>query len=88
MAAWKKGESGNPAGRPPRGSAWAELAREIGDEIVGGVPRRRQVLLAVYDRAMGGDLRAAEFLAELEHPTGSADILGPLRLLTWQGEGD
>ena len=29
--AWKKGQSGNPAGRPATGESWAELIKKIGD---------------------------------------------------------
>ena len=28
---WKKGTSGNPRGRPPKGQSWAELIRQVGD---------------------------------------------------------
>jgi hypothetical protein len=30
--AWKKGVSGNPAGRPKTGQSWGEIAKEIGDQ--------------------------------------------------------
>lgn len=30
-SAWKKGQSGNPAGAPKRGESWAEIIKRIGD---------------------------------------------------------
>ena len=33
--AWKKGESGNPAGRPGFGQSWAEVIKKIGDMTPG-----------------------------------------------------
>jgi hypothetical protein len=93
---WKKGVSGNPAGRPPRGDTWAEIARAIGGEVVfhpelGEVQRRRLVLLKVYELATAGDMRAVEFLAlredgpVLEYSPGLN--LQPIRILAL-GEGD
>jgi len=29
---WKKGESGNPKGRPKTGQSWSEIAKEIGEQ--------------------------------------------------------
>lgn len=30
---FKPGKSGNPKGRPPSGSAWSDILREIGEEV-------------------------------------------------------
>jgi len=93
---WKKGTSGNPAGRPPRGETWAEIARALGDETVwdvelGDVPRRRLVLLKVYELAMRGDMKAVEFLALREdgpvQDFAPGPFLQPIRLLSF-GEVD
>ena len=66
---WKPGQSGNPAGRPPKGKSWAEISRAIGDEIVGrgrakdDSPRRVRVLRKVWKLAEDGERWAVEFLA-------------------------
>lgn len=69
---FKKGESGNPAGRPPKDESIAALVRELGKrrkqiKISGKkkmVPLINAVLLKMYDRALSGDVAAAKFLAE------------------------
>lgn len=57
---WKKGESGNPNGRPPAGRAFAEALRVIGEEK----GNLEAVAAKVWELARDGDLRAIKLLAE------------------------
>ena len=55
---WKKGQSGNPAGRPRNGHAVAERLRvRIADDI-------DEILTAVITQAKAGDLMACRLLGE------------------------
>jgi len=59
-SAFKPGQSGNPAGRPKKGDAWADIYAEIMEEAVGtvaargGMPGkgRRKVRLAIANRVV------------------------------------
>jgi len=59
-APWQPGQSGNPAGRPKKGDAWADIYGEIMEEAVGtvavrgGLPgkSRRKVRRAIADRVV------------------------------------
>lgn len=73
QARWKKGQSGNPAGRAKgQRNLKTDLAAEL-SEIVqiseGGTPRRitkqRALLKALTARAIGGDSRAASLVLNL-----------------------
>ena len=56
-AAWKPGQSGNPAGRPPGTGEVAKLRAAI----AGNVPA---ILQSLTDAALGGDVQAAKLLLE------------------------
>lgn len=58
--AWKKGQSGNPKGRPPVGRAFAEALRAVGEED----GNLEAVARMVWERARGGDMRAVGMLAD------------------------
>ena len=70
---WKKGQSGNPAGRKPKGDSWAEILREMAD---GPVPDelkgasgdtktlRQAVAHKLFALALDGDSRAIKELFE------------------------
>lgn len=70
---WKKGQSGNPAGRRKgQRNLKTDLVDELGEVIQiseGGIPRRmtkqRALLKAVTARAIGGDARAATLVLNL-----------------------
>ena len=91
----KPGETNNPHGRPPLGGAWAEIAREIGNEVVedakrGNISRRKQVLVKVYELAKEGEKWAVEFLANREdgQPKQMIDLstATPITLLNWNAQ--
>lgn len=71
---WGKGTSGNPKGRPKKGDAWADIIAEmldqVGLEIEPGKPlsgpARRVIIKNAIARAIKGDNRMAEWLADRE----------------------
>ena len=60
-AAWKPGQSGNPAGRPPGTGEVAKLRAAI----AGNVPA---ILKSLTDAAIAGDVQAAKVLLERTLP--------------------
>lgn len=56
-AAWRKGQSGNPAGRPPGTGEVAKLRAVIADRVP-------ELLAAMMARALEGDVGAARLLLE------------------------
>jgi hypothetical protein len=65
LKSWKKGQSGNPKGRPPKLPKLDELLADImGHEATNGRTEAENVLLAVVARAKKGDVRAAELLLD------------------------
>ena len=61
---WKKGESGNPNGRPKKGFAIADILNQIGDTVKDDKTRREVVLEKAYIMAETGDLNAIKFIAD------------------------
>ena len=70
---FKPGSSGNPKGRPRGAKNMTTLAREIGSEKVtvteGGkrrrVPKSVAMVMALFQKAMKGDVRAIKLLREI-----------------------
>ena len=61
---WKKGESGNPKGRPKKIPELRELlANVLGDEK-DGKTAAEAILMALRNKAIKGDVRAAELLLD------------------------
>ena len=63
---WKKGESGNPNGRPKKGTAIADILNARGDEVDDdGLTNREIMLHKVYDKAVKHtDRWAVQFIAD------------------------
>ena len=72
---WRKGQSGNPKGRPPLPDIREALA-DVLAEPVAGTPSLYAVLRALRDRAVAGDVRAAEVLLDrcFGKPTQRTDV--------------
>lgn len=63
---FKPGQSGNPNGRPPKNISIPDLLREIGNEPVSeheNKAKLRMALDALYTKALRGDIKAIEFIA-------------------------
>lgn len=61
---WKKGESGNPKGRPPKLPDLKELLCKVLGEEKHDITAAEAILRSLLSRAVKGDVRAAEVLLE------------------------
>ena len=62
---WKKGQSGNPKGRPKLTRMAPEILRAIGAEIGPDRKTKREAMLrALYDLALTGDMDAMKLILE------------------------
>jgi hypothetical protein len=62
---FKKGQSGNPKGRPPKLPELSVLlANVLGKENKDGLTAAEEILLALHAKAKKGDTRAAELLLD------------------------
>lgn len=65
---WKKGQSGNPAGRP---KGFPNLRMELETIIYSGDTNAiHDIAKALFDKAKTGDIRAIEFIMKLLYPDG------------------
>lgn len=62
--AFKKGQSGNPNGRPKKGLAIADILNELLDAPADNKTRREVILEKVIELATGGEKWAIEFVAD------------------------
>jgi hypothetical protein len=77
---WKKGQSGNPAGRPKKLPELRELlANVLGDEK-DGKTAAEAILMALRAKAAKGDVRAAELLLDRAYgkPKQDVDLSGSM----------
>jgi len=61
---WKKGQSGNPKGRPLKGLAITDLLKELLDTPLGEKTRRELIMDNVIEMALNKDRWAIEFITE------------------------
>jgi len=60
---WKKGESGNPKGRPPMPDLKEALTKLLSEQQ-NGTTALEAILKALFKRALSGDVRAAQELLD------------------------
>ena len=62
---WQPGESGNPRGRPQKGTTLTELLRETAECMTqGGLARKQALVNKIWEMAENGDLAAARLILE------------------------
>jgi hypothetical protein len=72
---FKKGQSGNPNGRPKRGHSMAEILNELLDaEKAPGLSRRRALMQQVVELAETGERWAVEWVANRAEGTPVATV--------------
>lgn len=92
---WKKGQSGNPAGRQKLPDIKEALARALGGTEE-GLTYLDTILRALRNKAEAGDVRAAEVLLDraFGKPTQPTDVTSggePIRVMppiVWSDEGE
>ena len=62
---WKEGTSGNPKGRPIKKLCIADILKDISsEEFDSNNSKLEKVLQVVFDKALKGDMKAIEFIAD------------------------
>ena len=61
---WKKGESGNPGGRPKKLPELSKLMADILGDEKNGLTTAERILKAIEAKALRGDIKAAEMLLD------------------------
>lgn len=76
---FKKGQSGNPKGRPRKLPELKSLLNEVMGEEGGGMSAMEAMLKRVRKKAIDGDLRAAELLLKYSYgmPKQSVELSDP-----------
>jgi hypothetical protein len=69
---WRKGQSGNPKGRPKRSESVTQWIHELSQQVdTDGMMKGQLVAEAVYAAALSGDMRAAKLILDRIEPTSS-----------------
>ena len=55
---FKKGQSGNPKGRPKLDWSWSGLLKQIASEELGGVPMKEAIAKSLIKAAVKGNIQA------------------------------
>ena len=61
---FQKGQSGNPAGRAPKGQTFAEALRAQLEAVKNGTSNRDRLAAVVLEKAMKGDLEAVKWIID------------------------
>ena len=74
---WKKGQSGNPKGRPKKLPDLKELLISVLGDVKDGKSAMEVVLMAIRAKALKGDTRAAELLLDRAYgkPKQETDVM-------------
>ena len=74
---WKKGQTGNPKGRPKLPSIKTLLLKVLGDEK-DGKTAAEAILMAMRNKAIKGDIKAAEALLDRAYgkPKQDVEVMG------------
>jgi hypothetical protein len=85
IGGWKPGQSGNPKGRPKKGSTWAEILRDVAERIVPNSDEKtfkEVVAVRLFSEAVEGNVSAMKVIFNrmdgppkipLENPSESAE---------------
>ncbi|HQE95967.1 MAG TPA: DUF5681 domain-containing protein [Candidatus Marinimicrobia bacterium] len=67
---WKPGQSGNPAGRPPKDATWAQIFDEELNLIFknSGISTKREIARRLIALALNGNLRAISEILDRTTP--------------------
>ena len=84
LTPFKKGQSGNPKGRPPKLPHLDKLLDSVLGKETNNITEAEKILIALKKRAFHGDVRAAEVLLERAYGKAKQDVnlTGDLNLTT------